>query len=146
MLEAMSDELWCVYSHATKTDGTVFYIGCGNANRPYVTQGRSRKWREMSKEMGRTVQIIATYKFKWQALEHEKRLLNEVRPCCNREGRKEGEILGPASDDWETIVLRLPEGGRKELDRKRANAGCRSVNEYCNAILFAGKVNHKKAK
>ena len=48
--------------------------------------------------------------------------------------------------DTETILLRVPKGGRKELDRKRANAGCRSVNEYCNAILFSGKVNHKKPK
>lgn len=44
----------------------------------------------------------------------------------------------------EMVVIRVHEGGRKELDQKRANAGCRSVNEYCNAILFDGKVNYKR--
>lgn len=45
--------------------------------------------------------------------------------------------------DTETVIIRVPKGGRKELDRKRANAGCRSVNEYCNKMLFDGRINKK---
>lgn len=43
------------------------------------------------------------------------------------------------------ITLRTHEGGLAELERKRKNAGERSINSYINKMLFDGKCNgHKK--
>lgn len=46
--------------------------------------------------------------------------------------------------ETETILLRVPKGGRKILEKKRENSGCRSVNAYCVAMLFDGTLNKKR--
>lgn len=51
----------------------------------------------------------------------------------------------PKDSKRETITLRVPEGMRAELERKRRNAGERSVNAYVVKMLQDGKCNgHKK--
>lgn len=45
---------------------------------------------------------------------------------------------------WDVITIRGPKGMREELERKRHNAGERSVNAYVVKMLMDGKCNRKK--
>jgi hypothetical protein len=51
-----------VYQHSIKSTGQIFYIGIGNKNRPYTTQGRNKKWIEITQRHEYKVKILHTYK------------------------------------------------------------------------------------
>lgn len=49
-----------LYLHRKESDGSVFYVGIGTSERPYVEKGRSTIWKRTVAKHGRTVQVIAT--------------------------------------------------------------------------------------
>jgi hypothetical protein len=49
-----------VYLHRKLTNKTVFYVGIGSADRPYIVQGRSKLWYNTVAKHGLSVEIIET--------------------------------------------------------------------------------------
>jgi len=47
-----------VYIHKRKTDGTVFYVGMGKGQRPYVTSGRNPHWKNVAAKHGFDVEVV----------------------------------------------------------------------------------------
>jgi len=77
-----------VYGHFEPESETPFYIGHGSmdAGRPFRGgRWRTKAWRQHVEEIGGVyeVRILATYKTKLEALEHERKLLAEFRPIIN---------------------------------------------------------------
>lgn len=42
----MNDKRFCVYFHKNSNTGEIFYIGKGNAKRPYMTSSRGQAWKD----------------------------------------------------------------------------------------------------
>jgi hypothetical protein len=49
-----------VYIHRKLTDQTVFYVGIGSVDRPYIIQGRSKLWYNTVAKHGLSIDIIET--------------------------------------------------------------------------------------
>lgn len=60
-----------VYIHKRKTDGKVFYVGKGRANRAWVTKSRSAKWHEIQSKYGHIVEIVQNNMQEWWSFELE---------------------------------------------------------------------------
>jgi len=61
----------CTYAHY-KPDNTIFYIGIGNAKRPYDFQKRSNYWKNIVAKYGKpNVQILAEWDTAEEAKQHE---------------------------------------------------------------------------
>jgi hypothetical protein len=66
---------YCTYSHSAP-NGKIFYIGKGNAYRPYAFSDRSQDWkRAVMKHGGVQIQVLAKWETEEEAFEHEKFLI-----------------------------------------------------------------------
>jgi len=63
--------MFCTYYHS-KPDGTVFYIGIGNAKRPYDFFKRNQYWKNIVSKYGNPqVQVLAEWNTAEEAKQHE---------------------------------------------------------------------------
>ena len=68
--------MYCVYAHALA--GDVFYVGCGNAQRPYRRAPRNAAWEAIVGDRAIDIIILGWYDDKKSALERERA---EVEKC-----------------------------------------------------------------
>lgn len=72
---------FCVYSHIIKDE--IIYIGSGPISRAFCTN-RSRRWIDTTYRQLVTVKIMGWFDNRFDAFEHEGRLIDYHRPECNR--------------------------------------------------------------
>lgn len=69
----------CVYLHRIVDTGTVFYVGLGKPKRPTSMSGRNPAWRNIVKEYGYTIEIVAQGLTKTEAIAKEMELIAYYR-------------------------------------------------------------------
>ena len=52
-----SERRFCVYFHRRNDTGNIFYVGTGNAKRPYAKKSRNQYWKNINEKHGITVEI-----------------------------------------------------------------------------------------
>ena len=67
-----------VYLHRKATDNTVFYVGMGNPDRPYVVKGRNNWWNSTFNKHGLEVCVVAKDLSTEDAYELEMFLISEI--------------------------------------------------------------------
>ena len=84
-----------IYFHRKLSDQTVFYVGIGSVDRPYIIQGRSKIWHNTVAKHGLSIEIIETNLSADQAKKLEIKLIKQY-------GRK---------DKLEGTLVNLTDGG-----------------------------------
>tara|TARA_R110002124_G_scaffold119814_1_gene277587 strand:+ start:82 stop:1335 length:1254 start_codon:yes stop_codon:yes gene_type:complete len=114
----MEKDTKVVYLHRKATDGTIFYVGMGNSERPYVTKQRNNWWNRTYKKHGITVCVVAKGLSVEDAYELEMLLISEL-------GRKDKGL-----------------GSLVNLDSGGAGTSGYSRNKYLRKTV--GDINSKK--
>lgn len=78
---SLLDKRFCVYLHKRKDNGEVFYVGSGNAKRPYVlAKGqRGSAWDEVRDQTDVDVEVLLTDLTKYDATLKEAEIYKELR-------------------------------------------------------------------
>ena len=102
------------YIHRQANTGKVFYVGMGSYHRMMNKSMRSQEWHEMAKD-GRTCEMVASWKTKEKAYEHEKVLIACFRdmkhPLVNKSS-------GGAGNDAERPTLLRQKHSEKMIGNK----------------------------
>ena len=81
-LEDMIKEVACkvLYIHRKKTNNEIFYVGVGNASRPYnfYKEARSAFWLKTKEKYGVIVEVLETGLTKEQAFKKEVQLIKQI--------------------------------------------------------------------
>lgn len=108
-------KLFCVYEHWTPC-GRLFYVGKGNAIRPYQSQNRNKHWHRVVAKYGLIVKIVGQWEGETMALLHEEFLIALYRS----NGEKLTNILsggvsnsGPRHTPESKERLRIAHTGKK---------------------------------
>lgn len=75
--------MFVVYTHS-KPNGNVFYVGKGSVKRSKATDNRNPYWHNIVKKHGFVVSVVAQYENELDALQHEIRLIAELRESGSR--------------------------------------------------------------
>lgn len=131
---------YCVYTHTSHEDGSIFYVGAGVMNRPYNKGNRSLMWKGVAAR-GYSIQVVATYPTREQALRHEARLISKLQPACNGvAGNQHPEFsVNPGRI---TFPLRVTDEELATL-RRRANASGLSMQKFAKYMVLDGSLPKK---
>lgn len=111
-------EQWCVYHHIK--DGNVFYVGKGNAMRPFAITGRNDLWKAiaLSGERGFEVEIVGWYRTSMDAFLAEQLAIREMKPTANITGLFDRKRPQPKDPYSERRWGRRPDGKWGRIDRR----------------------------
>jgi hypothetical protein len=131
-----------VYRHIRLDKNEVFYIGIGRDNRPYMTNGRNRFWKNIVKKTEWKAEILFDDLTWEQACEKEKEFIKiygrrdlKKGPLCNLTDGGEGVNGRIVSEEVKTKIS-LKNTGKKRTEEQK-NKQSLSKKE-----LFKNKENH----
>jgi hypothetical protein len=75
-----------VYLHRKLTDNSVFYIGIGSSDRPYVFRGRNNLWNKIYNKYGCFVDVVKTNLTREEAIELEILLISHFGKIKDNSG------------------------------------------------------------
>lgn len=103
---SMSD--FYVYIHRRATDGKVFYVGKGHADRAWSKKGRNKYWHKIVGKHGFVVELAVSGVQEWYALEREIELIAQLR--------ESGYALANITDGGDGVSgLKFTESSRKRM-------------------------------
>jgi len=107
---------FCVYQHLVW--GKPIYVGSGTIQRAFAMDRRNQPWTEFVRSATDTnpgfeieVEIIALYTDRQKAFDHEKRLINELKPTYNIVGITADIYLGPTPNQGKKTTVHCVETG-----------------------------------
>ena len=115
-----------IYLHRKSSDKTVFYVGIGSADRPYIVQGRSKLWYNTVAKHGLSVEVIEAGLPPSQAKNLEIKLIKKY-------GRK---------DKGEGSLVNLTDGGDGLLNPTKEQIETRSKKTRKPISAFNLKGEH----
>ena len=127
-----------VYRHRRNDNYTVFYVGIGSPQRPYVKNKRSIFWKNIVKKYGYTIEILAENISIEDAQDLEKLLIQEY-------GRLDLETgtLCNLTDGGEGTCNVTPEVRKKISERRKGVSvfpvGYKMSKDHCLSISLAKK-------
>ena len=153
-MSLITQENKVVYRHRRNDNYTVFYVGIGSPQRPYVKNKRSVFWKNIVKKYGYTIEILAKNISIEDAKDLEKLLIQEY-------GRLDLETgtLCNLTDGGEGTCNVTPEVRKKMSERrkgvrnlpigyKRSAEFCKKISDSRKGMIssFKGKTHTEESK
>jgi hypothetical protein len=127
-----------VYRHRRNDNYTVFYVGIGSPQRPYVKNKRSIFWKNIVKKYGYTIEILAENISIEDAQDLEKLLIQEYGRLDLGTG-----TLCNLTDGGEGTCNVTPEVRKKMSERRKGvsvfQVGYKMSKDHCLSISLAKK-------
>ena len=153
-MSLLTQENKVVYRHRRNDDGTVFYVGIGNKQRPYTKSKRSSYWKNIVDKSGYSIEILAEDLSLDNAIELEILLIKEygrkdIRTgiLCNLTDGGEGTLN--VSPEVRKIISESRKGVRNlPIGYKRSAEFCKKVSESKKGMIssFKGKTHTEETK
>jgi len=153
-MSLLTQENKVVYRHRRDDNGTVFYVGIGNKQRPYTKSKRSSYWKNIVDKSGYSIEILAEDLSLDNAIELEILLIKEY-------GRKDistgilcnltdgGEGTSNVTPEVRKLISERRKGVRNlPIGYKRSAEFCKKVSESKKGMIssFKGKTHTEEAK
>ena len=137
--------MFFTYIHRKVVDNSVFYVGCGNKKRINDFFHRSEHWKQIASEDGVYSEIVALWKSREEALDHEKLLID----CFNDMGHKlvnkpqgNHKCRKMTEEAKEKVSLAMSGENHPFYGKKRKPF----TKEHKLAMSLAAKARHLKAR
>lgn len=124
---------YVLYMHTKASNGGIFYIGIGDAKRPYKTYNRTPYWKRTVNKHGLNVQILAEHLTWERACELEKKYI----AFYGRRDKNEGCLVNLTDGGDGVVGLIFSEESRKKL------SGTLKGNQHCKGRLVSEETRKK---
>ncbi|CAB4121893.1 Nuclease associated modular domain 3 [uncultured Caudovirales phage] len=110
---------YMIYCHLRNDTNEIFYIGKGQKNRPYDSNGRNKHWKNIASKHGFTVQILSYFESEIDAYNEEKKLIAKYKSLgfalANLTDGGEGALGMPKSDETKRKISESKIGVKNPL-------------------------------